>query len=103
MTDDEQKGHIAELAESYAANKKLRVCLRKVIREASAPIFGLSQAIALVESDPLQLIQVARDAKLEKFQDAILALEKAEEERKLLERELKEVGLGALVEGPVAG
>ena len=101
MTQDEQKIHIADLAERYAANKKLRVCLRKVIREARAPIFGLSEAITLVDSDPVQLIQAARDAKLEKFHDAILKLEEAEQERDLLERELAQAGLGALVDSPV--
>ena len=44
-----------------------------------------------------------QNANLDKFQDAILALEKAEEERSLLERELKEAGLGVLVEGPEDG
>ena len=100
MTDDEQKTHIADLAERYAANKKLRVCLRKVIREARAPIFGLSEAITLIDSDPLQLIQVAQDAKLERFQEAILKLAEAEQERVLLERELAQAGLGALVDTP---
>ena len=100
MTDDEQKGHIAELAERYAANKKLRVCLRKVIREARAPIFGLSEAITLIDSDPLQLIQAAQEAGLEKFQEAIFKLAEAEQERVLLERELDQAGLGALVNTP---
>ena len=103
MTNAEQNAIIAGLAERYAANKKLRVCLRKVIRDARAPLFGLSEATTLVDSDTEALVQAAKNANLDKFQEAILDLEKAEDERRLLEWELKEAGLGALVERPEDG